>query len=137
MNGATAWEPRSARTGSRWRHVWAESGKPCRQSANGPQPTSRTVKARPLASTTRSVGPVCSCCATSGVHAARFGRQPRCGCPSAALSGGPCEQYLMVDMESGPSESVPLRASDAEREKAAALLREAAAEGRINLEELS
>ena len=43
----------------------------------------------------------------------------------------------MVDMESGPSESVPLRASDAEREKAAALLREAAAEGRINLEELS
>ena len=27
MNGATAWEPRSARTGSRWRHVWAESGK--------------------------------------------------------------------------------------------------------------
>jgi uncharacterized protein DUF1707 len=40
-------------------------------------------------------------------------------------------------MPSGPSESVPLRASDAEREKAAALLREAAAERRIDLEELA
>ena len=41
-----------------------------------------------------------------------------------------------MDIPRGPSESVPLRASDAEREKAAALLREAAAEGRIDLGEV-
>ena len=38
MNGATAQNPASASFGSRCRHVFAESGKPCRQSASGPLP---------------------------------------------------------------------------------------------------
>ena len=33
QEGATAWYPASPRAGSRWRHVHAESGKPCRQIA--------------------------------------------------------------------------------------------------------
>ena len=41
MNGATAQNPASASFGSRCRHVFAESGKPCRQSASGPLPHCR------------------------------------------------------------------------------------------------
>jgi Domain of unknown function (DUF1707)/Cell wall-active antibiotics response 4TMS YvqF len=43
----------------------------------------------------------------------------------------------LMETQSGRPEPVPLRASDAERERAAAVLREGAAEGRITLEELS
>jgi hypothetical protein len=42
-----------------------------------------------------------------------------------------------VESQSGPSDWVPLRVSDAERQRAAALLRDGAAAGRITLEELS
>jgi Domain of unknown function (DUF1707)/Cell wall-active antibiotics response 4TMS YvqF len=42
-----------------------------------------------------------------------------------------------MEMPSGPPDRVPLRASDAERERVAGVLREGAAEGRITLEELS
>src|SRR5215831_2945516 len=54
MNGATAWNPAPARTRSRCRHVRAESGKPCRHSASGPDPASRIPKSRSLARTLRS-----------------------------------------------------------------------------------
>jgi hypothetical protein len=43
----------------------------------------------------------------------------------------------LMESQAGPPERVPLRASDAERERVAGLLRDAAAEGRITLEELS
>ena len=42
-----------------------------------------------------------------------------------------------METESGRPERAPVRASDAERERVATLLREGAAEGRITLEELS
>jgi uncharacterized protein DUF1707/cell wall-active antibiotic response 4TMS protein YvqF len=42
-----------------------------------------------------------------------------------------------MESQAGPPDRVPLRASDAERERVAGLLRDAAAEGRITLEELS
>jgi hypothetical protein len=42
-----------------------------------------------------------------------------------------------IESQAGPPDRVPLRASDAERERVAGLLRDAAAEGRITLEELS
>jgi hypothetical protein len=42
-----------------------------------------------------------------------------------------------MESQAGPPGRVPLRASDAERERVAGLLRDAAAEGRITLEELS
>jgi hypothetical protein len=43
----------------------------------------------------------------------------------------------LMESQAGPPDRVPLRASDAERERVAGLLRDAAAEGRITLEELS
>jgi hypothetical protein len=43
----------------------------------------------------------------------------------------------LMESQAGPPDRVPLRASDAERERAAGVLRDAAAEGRITLEELS
>src|SRR5262245_12838517 len=55
MNGATAWNPAPARTGSRCRHVRAESGNPCRHSASGPDPASRIPKSRSLARTVRAI----------------------------------------------------------------------------------
>jgi Domain of unknown function (DUF1707)/Cell wall-active antibiotics response 4TMS YvqF len=42
-----------------------------------------------------------------------------------------------MESQAGPPDRVPLRASDAERERVAGLLRDAGAEGRITLEELS
>jgi hypothetical protein len=42
-----------------------------------------------------------------------------------------------MESQAGPPDRVPLRASDAERERVAGLLRDAAAAGRITLEELS
>jgi hypothetical protein len=42
-----------------------------------------------------------------------------------------------METQAGPPDRVPLRASDAERERVAGVLRDAAAEGRITLEELS
>jgi hypothetical protein len=42
-----------------------------------------------------------------------------------------------MESQAGPPDRVALRASDAERERVAGLLRDAAAEGRITLEELS
>src|SRR4051812_12929697 len=42
-----------------------------------------------------------------------------------------------METESGRPEQAPVRASDAERERVANLLREGASEGRITLEELS
>jgi hypothetical protein len=43
----------------------------------------------------------------------------------------------LMETQSGRPEPTPLRASDAERERVAAMVREGAAEGRITLEELS
>src|ERR1700684_3542872 len=51
MNGATAWNPASARAGSRCFQVWAVSGKPCRHSASGPEPASSSPNSRSLACT--------------------------------------------------------------------------------------
>jgi hypothetical protein len=42
-----------------------------------------------------------------------------------------------MESQAGPPDRAPLRASDAERERVAGVLRDAAAEGRITLEELS
>jgi hypothetical protein len=42
-----------------------------------------------------------------------------------------------MESQAGPPDRVPLRASDAERERVAGLLRDAAAEGRVTLEELA
>src|SRR5580704_12176336 len=51
MNGATAWNPASARAGNRCCQVWAVSGNPCRQSASGPDPASSSPNSRSLART--------------------------------------------------------------------------------------
>src|ERR1700728_1173773 len=51
MNGATAWNPASARAGSRSSQVWAVSGNPCRHSASGPEPASSSPNSTLLART--------------------------------------------------------------------------------------
>src|SRR5438477_3633445 len=51
MKGATARNPAAASSGSRYRHVHAESGKPCRHSASGPFPVARYRNSNPLAVT--------------------------------------------------------------------------------------
>src|SRR5437879_4111372 len=51
MKGATARKPADANSGSRYLHVHAESGKPCRQSASGPFPVARYPNSMPLAVT--------------------------------------------------------------------------------------
>src|SRR5439155_27165032 len=51
MKGATARKPAAPSSGSRYLHVHAESGKPCRQSASGPFPVARYPNSKPLAAT--------------------------------------------------------------------------------------
>src|SRR5258708_23190273 len=75
INGATAWTPASARSGSRCRQVCAESGKPCRHRAGVPDPASRIPKSRSLARTVRA--------RTAG--AAMEGRYSRRSVPSASV----------------------------------------------------
>src|SRR5215470_2297872 len=53
MNGATAWKPAAASSGSRCRQVWAASGKPCKHSASGPVPASSTTNSTSFARTAR------------------------------------------------------------------------------------
>jgi hypothetical protein len=64
-------------------------------------------------------------------------RDASCRRQWSAANGAESARYLPLEMQSDRPDEVALRASDAERERVATLLRAGATEGRITLEELS
>jgi hypothetical protein len=69
----------------------------------------------------------------------RVGRDSQSRLRQSGAGGLVCRvsDTWLMESQAGPPERVPPRASDAERERVAGLLRDAPAEGRITLEELS